>query len=134
MDVQRLQVLLVSTVEQDLDDLRRLLAETGAGADVHVCPDAGDALALVRGEGAYDGAARPDVILLDLDVEGSEPFELLEALRSDRELERLPVVAIVAGETGPQVDALAEHRIHDIATRPLDGDIVRRVISFFNEV
>jgi CheY-like chemotaxis protein len=133
MDVQRLQLLLVSTVDDDLSDLRERLAEIGVGADVHVCGNASEALRLLQGRNADDGV-RPDLVLLDIDVGDDSPLALLEGLRSEPDLERIAVIAIVGDEEGPQMDAIAGHRIHDTVVRPLDGYTVGRVVSYLNDL
>jgi CheY-like chemotaxis protein len=133
-DVQRLQVLLVSAVQDDVEALRRLFAESGGAVDVHVLADAGEAIAFLRASGPFEGAARPDLALLDLDVADDSPLALLDALRADPELERLPVIAIVGDHEAAQLEAVEGYRLHEFVRRPLDADLVGQVVSYFNEV
>lgn len=63
------------------------VAESGAAA-----------LARVRGEPPFQGAPRPDLILLDLNLPGLSGIEVLEQLAADPRAADIPVVALSASE------------------------------------
>jgi threonine synthase len=68
--------------------LRRIL-QTRGDYQILEARDGAEGLALVQRE-------RPDLILLDLMMPGMDGFEILEALKADEELSKVPVVVVTA--------------------------------------
>jgi CheY-like chemotaxis protein len=68
------------------------------------------ALAFLRGEAAYQGRPRPDLLLLDLNLPGMSGTELLSLLSEDSALKSIPVVALSAAE--PSRAVLLELKKH----------------------
>ena len=66
----------------------------------HVVPDGEQAPRLVRQAGEYAGAARPGLILLDLNLPGTHGLEVLTELKSDHDLKTIPVV-VLSGSRHP---------------------------------
>jgi len=56
------------------------------------------ALALLRGEGAYTLAVRPDLILLDLNLPKINGHELLATLKADPTLRSIPVIILTTSQ------------------------------------
>jgi two-component system cell cycle response regulator DivK len=86
--VERGTILLIEDNEQNLELAQFLLEE--AGHRVHTARDAAEArLALL------DGVA-PSLILMDMDLPGTDGLSLLAELRAREELRRVPVIAVTA--------------------------------------
>jgi CheY-like chemotaxis protein len=134
MDVQRLQVLLVAESEDDLRSVRDELAATGAAIDLHVTPDAPEASRFLRQEGIYEGAARPDLVLLDVDIPDDGARDVLSLVSDSEELEHLQIVAILGQDPDAGLETIEGHRIHETLRRPIEGDTLRRAIAFFSEI
>jgi CheY-like chemotaxis protein len=105
-------------VEGDAD-MRAALADamTGMGAEVLVAEDGVQALAQLR------RGLRPSVILLDLRLPTLWGRDLLEDLRADSRLDRVPVITMTAGAgTADGKDVLARLQ------RPVDLDDLRQIV------
>jgi chemotaxis family two-component system response regulator Rcp1 len=89
-----LQILLVDDNQADVDLARATLAEGSVATHCHTAGDGLEALAFLRREGAHAAAPRPDLIVLDLNMPRMDGRELLQAIKSDPALKRIPVVVL----------------------------------------
>jgi CheY-like chemotaxis protein len=62
------RVLLVDDDERDIDLFSEALAARDINVELHVARDGLECLAFLRREGSHAGAARPDIVLLDLNM------------------------------------------------------------------
>jgi len=84
-------VLLVDDREDDIDLTRYFLFDqANVSCNVRVALDGEQALTILR-EPKEQGSSA-DLMLLDINMPGMNGFELLERIRQDRDLQRLPVV------------------------------------------
>ena len=65
---RRVEVLLVENDPGDVDLTKEVLRESKVSIGLHVVEDGAKALEYLRRQGSYNGAIRPDVILLDLNL------------------------------------------------------------------
>jgi CheY-like chemotaxis protein len=63
---------------------------------------------------------RPNLILLDLHLGGSDGAELLEQLKQDRRTADIPVVVVSADATHSQAERLTALGAHAYLTKPLN--------------
>jgi len=87
-------ILLVEDNPGDVNLVREALAESPLRARLQVARDGAEALALLRREAPYAEAARPDLILLDLNLPRKSGHEVLQEIRRDPALRRIPVVVL----------------------------------------
>jgi CheY-like chemotaxis protein len=85
--------------EDDPDDrdlARDALAESRLVNDLHLVADGEELLEFLRSEGRYVGntAARPDLVLLDLNMPRIDGREALQQMKSDPKLRSIPVVIL----------------------------------------
>lgn len=102
---------------------------------LHVVRDGVDALAFLRREGGFADAPRPDLILLDLNLPRLDGHGLLDAIKRDQDLRRIPVVVLTTSEA--EEDVLRSYELHANAyvTKPVDFDAfvraIRQIDDFF---
>jgi len=75
-----------------------------------IVEDGEDALAYLRQEGRYTTAARPDLVLLDLNLPKKDGRELLAELKADQKLRRIPVVILTVSKS--EEDVLKAYELH----------------------
>ena len=89
------RVLLVDDDAGDQYLVRRALANDVKKADLLVIDDGDTALDyLLHKSGREHAPPRPDLVLLDLNLPGSDGFSILSAVRAEARLESMPVVVI----------------------------------------
>jgi CheY-like chemotaxis protein len=94
-DVRTPRVLLVDDDAGDQYLVRRALANDERRADLLVIDDGEAALDYLLHRAGRDPAPpRPDLVLLDLNLPGSDGFSILSAVRAEARLESMPVIVI----------------------------------------
>lgn len=63
---------------------------------ISVVSKSADIPRFLRRQGSYAGASRPDLVLLDLRLSRTEDCEMLEELKRDPLLKRIPVVVLAS--------------------------------------
>ncbi|OBH51198.1 two-component system response regulator [Mycobacterium colombiense] len=105
---------------------------------LHVAHDGEEGLDYLYRRGEYADAPRPDLILLDLNLPKYDGRQLLEKIKSDPDLARIPVVVLTTSSA--EEDILKSYRLHANAyvTKPVDLDqfmkAVRQIDEFFVQV
>lgn len=130
-----IQILLVEDDPGDVLITREAFAENKVRNELSVVSDGETALAFLRREGAFAGAPRPDLILLDLNLPRKSGHEVLAEIKSDETLQRIPVVVLTTSEA--EEDILRSYDMHANAyvTKPVDFNrfltVVRQIDDFF---
>ena len=88
-------------------------------------------LSAVNGNDGIDVAVKqqPDLILLDINLPDLNGFEVLQKLRSHRELINTPVVAVSANAMQHDVDKSLASDFFDYVTKPIDVSLLLNIIN-----
>jgi two-component system response regulator len=129
-----IDVLLVEDDEGDVLMTREALAEGKILNRLHVVGDGVEALGFLRAE----GGVRPDLILLDLNLPKVDGRTVLEEIKADERLRRIPVVVLTTSEA--EEDILRSYDLHANAyvSKPVDFEqfvrVIRQIDDFFISV
>ena len=110
------RILLVEDNPGDAQLVRMAFAEALPSARVSVATDGEAALARLREEGP------PDLLLLDLNLPGLTGHEVLESIRTDAALRRLPVVVLSSSDAEADVTRSYELGANSHIAKPGDVD------------
>ena len=103
-----------------------------------VVSDGAEALSYLRREGQFADAPRPDLILLDLNLPKRDGREVLEEIKKDEDLGRIPVVVLTT--SAADEDILRSYQLHANAyvTKPVDFEgfieAIKQIDHFFVSV
>jgi two-component system, chemotaxis family, response regulator Rcp1 len=89
-----------------LEAIRDCVVET----NLKVVRDGVEAMAFLRKEGVYSDAPRPALMLLDLNLPKKSGREVLEEVKNDPDLRRIPVVVFSTSES--EDDVLTAYGLH----------------------
>lgn len=87
-------MLLVEDNLVDVELTRIAFEDAGVANELVVVGDGTDALAYLRGEGPFEQAARPELVLLDLHLPKLDGPEVIRELRQDNRFDALPIVVL----------------------------------------
>ncbi|MEU8323128.1 response regulator [Nonomuraea sp. NPDC048881] len=134
-DWRPIDVLLVEDDQGDILLTREAFDLNKVRNRLNVVNDGEQAMAYLRREGAYAGAQRPDLILLDLNLPRMNGLEVLSEVKADAALRTIPVVILTTSEA--EEDILHSYRLHANAyvAKPVDFEqfirVVRQIDDFF---
>jgi CheY-like chemotaxis protein len=101
------QLLLVEDNPDDYESTLRSFQKANLLNPVHWCRDGGDALDYLHRRGRYrddSTVTDPVLILLDLNMPGLDGRKVLEAIKGDPQLKRLPVVVLTTSSDQVDID------------------------------
>jgi CheY-like chemotaxis protein len=126
-------ILLVEDNPGDVRLTREALKEGKISNDLNVVGDGVEALAYLRREGRYAGAERPDLILLDLNLPKKDGREVLQEIKGDGDLKKIPVVVLTT--SAAERDILKAYDLHAncYITKPVDLDQFIRVVQLIED-
>ena len=120
--VTPIDVLLVEDDPGDVLMTQEAFDEHKVRNRLAVVSDGAEALCYLRQEGQYATAVRPDLILLDLNLPKKDGREVLQEIKADERLRRIPVVVLTSSNA--EQDVLKSYGLHAncYVTKPVDLD------------
>ena len=134
-DTRAFHILLMEDNAADIYLFREALKAAGLNFELTVIENGADGLAFARRQGEYAGSSVPDLAVLDLNLPKCGGASVLEAMRQNKDLERVPVF-IMSSTAAPREQARAkELGIERFITKPPDledflqiGHVVKEVL------
>ena len=116
------EILLVEDNPGDIRLTEEALREGRVSNNLHKVENGVEAMAFLHRRGKYADAAHPDLVLLDLNLPLKDGREVLEEIKSDEQLKRIPVIVLTTSSA--EVDILHTYDNHGNAyiTKPIDLD------------
>jgi two-component system, chemotaxis family, response regulator Rcp1 len=132
-DAQPIEILLVEDNAADVRLTMEALQEGKVRNNLTVARDGEEALEILRRSGQHGRAARPDLILLDLNLPRKDGREVLATLKADPSLKHIPVVVLTTSSA--EVDILNSYQLHAncYITKPVDLEQFVSVIRSIDE-
>jgi CheY-like chemotaxis protein len=129
------RMLVVEDSESDVELLREALSDSEPRVEMDIVRHGEDALAFLRREGEFAAAARPDLVVLDLNLPRMGGFEVLRALREDVDprLRRLPVVVFTTSGATSDVETAYDLHASSFVTKPTAFEHYLDTVRAFRE-
>lgn len=128
-------VLLVEDNSRDVRLIQRAFAQANYPHDLRVVRDGEEALAYLRGEGAYADphtAPRPDLVLLDLNLPRLNGHEVLKHCKQDAALRQIPIVVLTTSEHPEDVRLAYDTGANAYLLKPVEFARFTSVIEHLN--
>jgi CheY-like chemotaxis protein len=129
------QVLLVEDNRGDAVLTRRAFKRANLASDIVVAETGEKGLSILRREGEHAEAARPDLILLDLNLPHMHGQDFLQTVKEDPQFKRIPVIVLSSSSADMDVTACYDRHANGYITKPLDAatydDIVTRIEQYW---
>jgi two-component system, chemotaxis family, response regulator Rcp1 len=119
-------------VEDDPDDARLTLEafkDFKVRNVMHIVEDGEAAVEYLKRRGQYSSAARPDLILLDLNLPKKDGRQVLGEIKQDTDLSTIPVVVLTTSDADR--DIVESYRLHAncYVQKPVDFTEFMRIVQ-----
>ena len=134
-NIRPVQILLVEDNPGDVRLTIEALKEAKVFNKLTVVKDGIEALSLLRRQGQHARAARPDLILLDLNLPKKDGREVLAEIKADNNLKHIPVVILTTSQDEQDVFKSYNLYANCYITKPVDLDqfitVVKSIEDFW---
>lgn len=131
-------VLIVDDSDEDYETTVRALRRAGLANPIERCVDGDDALDYLFRRGRYKTVKIPALMLLDLNMPGTDGREVLQELKADPVLRKIPVVVLTTSNDTRDIERCYDIGANSYVYKPvnLDGfmEAVRRLKDYWFEV
>ena len=133
-----IEILMVEDNPGDVRLTVEALKEGKVRNILHTVEDGEEAMKFLRRQDIYAKAPRPDLVLLDLNLPKKNGREVLEEIKEDPDLKRIPVVILTVSEA--EQDILKSYNLHAncYITKPVNLEqfikVVRSIEDFWLSV
>lgn len=127
--IRPIEILLVEDSPGDIRLTQEVLKEGEVSNHLNVVEDGVQALAFLRREAPYTSSPIPDLILLDLNLPRKGGQEVLEAIKEDDHLRRIPVVVLTTSRAEEDIFRAYDLHANCYITKPIDLDQFIQVIK-----
>ncbi|QLH78927.1 response regulator [Halosimplex rubrum] len=134
-EAEPVAILLAEDNPGDVTLTRKALERGSIINNLHVVNDGVEALSFLRQEGEYADEPRPDLVLLDLNMPRKDGRDVLEEIKTEDRLKRIPIVVMTSSEA--EEDIVQSYDLHANAylTKPIDFDgfldVIERIEEFW---
>ena len=125
-------ILLVEDNAGDVRLTREALHEAEVAVELVAVPDGEQALAFLRGEDEHANGTTPDLILLDLNLPRKNGLEVLDEIKGDSRLRRIPVIMLTTSSSARDVAACYDRGVNCYVVKPLELDDFTALVGAIN--
>jgi CheY-like chemotaxis protein len=130
-----IDILLVEDNPGDVRLTREALRDAKLKNRLSVARDGVEAMEILRREGRHADHARPDLILLDLNLPRMDGRAVLDAIKQDPSLRTIPTVILTSSEADIDIARAYDLHANCYISKPLDLDqfiaVVKAIDGFW---
>lgn len=137
-DARLAEILLVEDNEGDIELTKEAFDEAKFRNNLHVVEDGDEALDYLFKRNGYENAVIPDIVLLDLNLPGTDGREVLEIIKAEPLLKRIPVIILTSSQADKDVIESYDLYANCYIVKPVSAlkfmDVVRSVENFWVDI
>ena len=133
--MSEVQILLVEDNEGDILLTLEAFKELKVKNSVAVVKDGEEAIEFLKKQGQYADSIMPHLILLDINMPKLNGIEVLDFIKKDEKLRRIPVVMLTTSSSDLDIASCYDKSANCFITKPLDFgkflNVVEAIESFW---
>ncbi|MEB2780970.1 response regulator [Algoriphagus sp. C2-6-M1] len=115
-------ILLVEDNEGDILLTLDAFEESKFETQVSVARNGQEALDFLNKKGEFSNAQRPDIILLDINIPIFNGLEVLEGIKQDESLKKIPVIMLTTSSNQKDIEKAYKNYCNSYIKKPLEMD------------
>lgn len=137
-NVRLAEILLVEDNEGDIELTREAFEEAKFRNNLHIAEDGDIALDYLFKRNGYEDAVMPDIILLDLNLPSTDGREVLEIIKAEPMLKRIPVIVLTSSQADKDIVESYDLHANCYIVKPVNATkfmgVVRSVENFWVDI
>lgn len=122
MELKQAHILLVEDNEGDILLTLEAFEECKVKTSISIAKNGQEALDFLFKRGAFTGAKKPDLILLDINIPIYNGHEVLKQIKADPSLKKIPVIMLTTSSQKKDIDSAYENHCNSYVKKPLNMD------------
>lgn len=131
MNENKNPLLVVEDSDEDFAALKRAIARSEVANVLYRCEDGEEALDFLYHEGQYQNRTifpRPALIILDLNLPGTDGREVLAVLKQDRDLQTIPIIIFSTSSNLKDINSCYRHGVSGYIVKPMDTQRLNKLV------
>lgn len=136
-----LSLLIVEDSDEDFEAFGRFIRKSDISNPVYRCIDGEDALDFLYRQGDYQDsrqAPRPSIILLDLNLPGTDGREVLEQIKQDEKLKTIPVIVFTTSSNPKDIETCYRFGVNSYILKPMNvkksKEVMQSILDYWFNV
>lgn len=131
--MKMVHILLVEDNEGDILLTQEAFEESKVKTQISVARNGQEALDFLFRNGDYTDAQRPDLILLDINIPVFNGHEVLEKIKTDTTLKKIPVIILTTSSNQKDIERAYQNHSNSYVKKPLDMEEFLKAIVKIEE-
>ncbi len=132
------EILLIEDNEGDIELTKEAFEEAKFRNNLHVVMDGEAALDYLYKRKPYENVPTPDIVLLDLNLPGTDGRDVLDVIKQDDELKQIPTIILTSSAADKDVIDSYNLYANCYIVKPVNAikfiEVVQRVENFWVEI
>jgi CheY-like chemotaxis protein len=127
-------LLIAEDSDEDFEVLQLLMQQMEVQNPIYRCTNGDKVLDFLYQDGDYNNAEfapRPSVILLDLNLPGTDGRDVLEQLKQDQKFKEIPIVVFTTSSNPKDVEFCYQKGANGYLIKPVDSDALEKTVQAF---
>lgn len=120
--MKMVHILLVEDNDGDIQLTLDAFEESKVKTNISVVKNGRDALDFLHRRESFAEAAKPDLILLDINIPIYNGHEVLADIKQDPVLKKIPVIMLTTSSNPNDINKAYEHHSNSFVTKPIEMD------------
>ncbi|MEA5603900.1 response regulator [Nostoc sp. UHCC 0252] len=128
-------LLIVEDSNEDFEVLQRFLGRSSIAIPIQRCVNGEQALAFLYRTGSYVDrkTPRPRLIVLDLNLPGTDGREVLRRIKQDNNLKMIPVVVFTTSSNPKDIEVCYQYGVNSYIVKPINFAQLKRDVQILVE-
>lgn len=129
-------LLVVEDSDEDFVAFERIVRRSSFTCPIYRCDDGDQALDFLLHTGEYtnpDSVPRPSLILLDLNLPGTDGREVLGEVKQHEDLKTIPILVFTTSSNPKDIEICYEKGVNGYIIKPIDIQKLTRTIQLIVE-